>query len=74
MKTIKERASHYASMYMHPKLYEQAKGEYIKIATEQRGIDIRFIRQWLEREYAYNGSMAIIDNELIDALCKAMGE
>lgn len=47
---------------------------YIKGATEQRKIDIRLMRQWLEREYAYNGSMAVITPDMIDEICKAMEE
>ena len=29
---------------------------------------------WLEREYAYNGSMSVLNNELIEAFRKAMEE
>lgn len=28
--------------------------------------------EWLEREYAYNGSMSVLNNELIEAFRKAM--
>lgn len=51
MKTIEERSRHYASMYMHPKLYEQAKREYIKIATEQKSIDIEKAWQWIKNNF-----------------------
>ena len=30
--------------------------------------------EWLEREYAYNGSMSVLNNELIEAFRKAMEE
>ena len=47
---------------------------YIAGATEQRKIDIMRVRQFLEREVAYNGSMSCIDDLLIEELCKAMEE
>ena len=47
---------------------------YVIGATEQRKIDIMQIRQFLEREAAYNGSMSCVDDLLIEELCKAMEE
>lgn len=51
-------------------------GEYTAGAMDasewQRKKDIRIMRQWLEREYAYNGSMAVITPDMIDEICKAM--
>ena len=43
-------------------------------AIEQRQIDIMRVRQFLEREAAYNGSMTCIDDLLIKELCEAMEE
>ena len=53
------------------------------LGFEHRGNsdDIEYIRkdafiekacEWLEREYAYNGSMSVLNNELIEAFRKAM--
>lgn len=47
---------------------------YIKGAKEQREIDIVKVCRFLEREYAYNGSLAVIDDLLIEDLCKALEE
>ena len=47
---------------------------YIIGATEQRKIDIIQIRQFLEREIAYNGPMSCVDDLLIEELCKAIEE
>ena len=47
---------------------------YVEGATEQRKIDIMWVRQFLEREVAYNGSMTCIDNLLIEELCKVIEE
>ena len=41
---------------------------------EQKTIDVMRVRQFLEREVAYNGSMSCIDDLLIEELCKAMEE
>ena len=41
---------------------------------EQKSIDIMRVRQFLEREAAYNGSMTCIDDLLIEEVCKAMEE
>ena len=47
---------------------------YVIGATEQRKIDIMQIRQFLEREAAYNGSMSCVDDLLIEELCKVIEE
>ena len=47
---------------------------YIVGATEQREIDIIQVRQFLEREIAYNGPMSCVDDLLIEELCKAIEE
>ena len=47
---------------------------YVEGATEQRQIDIMCIRQFLEKEVAYNGSTTCKDNLLIEELCKAIKE
>ena len=39
---------------------------YIRGATEQRKIDVMRIRQFLEREVAYNSSMSCVDDLLIE--------
>lgn len=41
---------------------------------EQKAIDVMRVRQFLEREVAYNGSMSCIDDLLIEELCKAIEE
>ena len=41
---------------------------------EQKAIDVMRVRQFLEREAAYNGSMSCVDDLLIEELCKAMEE
>ena len=41
---------------------------------EQKDIDAMHVRQFLEREAAYNGSMTCIDDLLIEELCKAIEE
>ena len=43
-------------------------------ASEQRKIDIMHIRQFLEREVAYNSSMTCVDDLLIEELCKVIEE
>ena len=69
MATIEERAKEYAP---DPFLAALERKAYIAGATEQRNIDIMRVRQFLERESAYNGSMTCIDDLLIEELCKAM--
>ena len=41
---------------------------------EQKYIDVMRVRQFLERESAYNDSMTCIDELLIEELCKTMEE
>lgn len=77
MATIEERAKEY-SLKDFDGYYtgrEKAVEEgYIAGATEQREIDIMRVRQFLERESAYNGSMTCIDDSLIEELCKVIEE
>ena len=47
---------------------------YVEGATEQRKIDIMRVKQFLERESAYNSSMTCIDNLFIEELCKVIEE
>ena len=70
-KTIEERAKEYAQ---DPFLAALERKAYIAGATEQKAIDIMRIRQFLEREAAYNGSMSCVDDLLIEKLCKAVEE
>lgn len=77
MKTIEERAKEYQLKdfdgYYTGREKAMEEG-YIVSATEQRNIDIMRVRQFLERESAYNGSMTCIDDLLIEELCKTMEE
>ena len=75
--TIKERALDYANkLGIEPDAdyFDFCKQDYTAGVTEQRKIDIMYIRQFLEKEVAYNGSMTCIDNLLIEELCKAIEE
>ena len=75
MKTIEERALDYANkLGLNPDTdyFDYCQQDYIAGATEQRKIDIIRVRQFLEREAAYNDSMTCIDNLLIEELCKAI--
>lgn len=77
MKTIEERALDYANelgIDSNTDYFDYCQQDYIVGATEQREIDIMRVRQFLEREAAYNGSMTCIDNLLIEELCKAIEE
>ena len=77
MKTIEERALDYANkLGLNPDTdyFDYCQQDYIAGATEQRKIDIIRVRQFLEREAAYNDSMTCIDNLLIEELCKAIEE
>lgn len=77
MKTIEERAKEYANkLGIEPDTdyFDFCQQDYIAGATEQRKIDIMRVRQFLEREAAYNGSMTCIDNLLIEELCKVIEE
>ena len=77
--TIKERANLAAwQIFEEIGLSKHSVGRVAEIIEnkirEQKVIDIICVRQFLTREYAYNGSMACIDNSLIEELCKAMEE
>lgn len=75
--TIRERAEEYNKRYFSRNddtFQTLAKVAYIAGATEQRKIDIMRVRQFLEREAAYNGSMTCIDYLLIEELCKVIEE
>ena len=77
MKTIEERALDYTNkLGLNPDMdyFDFCQQDYIAGATEQRKIDIMRVKQFLEREVAYNGSMICIDNLLIEELCKAIEE
>ena len=80
MKTIEERAKEYAPDPLNPYYATPAciaiekRKAYIEGATEQKAIDVMRIREFLEREAAYNGSMSCVDDLLIEELCKAMEE
>ncbi len=82
METIEERAKKYAfkkgDISLSPiynealaRIYEEA---YIAGATEQKQTDIIYIKQFLTRESAYNGSMSCVDDLLIENLCKTIEE
>ena len=82
--SIEERAKEYVekhrsveACYFTPTgsySYHAERVAYVVGATEQRKIDIIQVRQFLEREVAYNGSMSCVDNLLIEELCKAIEE
>lgn len=77
MKTIEERALDYANklgLNHDTDYFDFCKQDYIAGATEQRKIDIMHIRQFLEREAAYNSSITCIDDSLIEELCKVIEE
>ena len=79
MATIEERA-HFAAW----QIYEEiglSKHSVERVAEiieekirEQKDIDAMRVRQFLEREAAYNGSMTCIDDLLIEELCKVIEE
>lgn len=79
--SIEERAKEYAPGAFDPDyilpirkgyIVNQRRNAYIAGAREQREIDIIQVRQFLEREAAYNGSMSCVDDLLIEELCKAI--
>ena len=75
--TIEERALDYANkLGLNPDTdyFDFCQQDYIAGAIEQRKIDIMCVRQFLEREAAYNGSMTCVDNLLIEELCKVIEE
>ena len=88
MKTIEERAKEHADRhkaqeiaffgenrrYSYTRVYNVELASYVSGAKEQRKFDIMRVRQFLEREAAYNGSMSCVDDLLINELCKAMEE
>ena len=88
MKTIEERAKEHADRhkaqeiaffgenkrYSYTRVYNVELASYVSGAKEQRKIDIMRVRQFLEREAAYNGSMSCVDNLLIEELSKVMEE
>ena len=77
MKTIEERALDYANklgLNSDTDYFDFCQQDYIAGAIEQRKIDIMHIRQFLEREVAYNSSMTCVDNLLIEELCKVIEE
>ena len=65
MKTIEERAKLASENCKDDKYLAGLYMGYIVGATEQRKIDIIQVRQFLEREIAYNGPMSCVDNLLI---------
>ena len=74
MKTIEERAKLASEGYEDDGYSAGLYMGYIVGATEQREIDMIQVRQFLEREIAYNGSMSYVDDLLIEELCKAIEE
>ena len=74
MKSIEERAKAASEDYNDDGYSAGLYMGYKVGATEQRQIDIMHIRQFLEREVAYNSSMTCVDNLLIEELCKVIEE
>ena len=74
MKSIEERAKLASENCKDDKYLAGLYMGYIVGATEQRKIDMIQVRQFLEREIAYNGPMSCVDNLLIEELCKAIEE
>ena len=79
METIKERANLAAwQIYEEIGLSKHSVERVAEIIEEkireQKDIDVMCVRQYLEREAAYNGSMTCIDDLLIEELCKAIEE
>ena len=74
MKTIEERAKLASEGYEDDGYSAGLYMGYIIGATEQREIDMIQVRQFLEREIAYNGSMSCVDNLLIEEICKVLEE
>lgn len=72
--TIEERATVFADKGLPNNIEGAIRYTYIYAANEQHKIDIEKACQWLLREYAYNGSMAVIDEKLIEDFRKAMEE
>ena len=79
MKTIKERAKLAAwQVFEEIGLSKHSVDRVSEIVEdkirEQKAIDVMRVRQFLEREVAYYGSMSCVDDLLIEELCKAMEE
>ena len=79
METINERANLAAwQIYEEIGLSKHSVDRVAEIIEDkiraQRAIDVMRIRQFLEREAAYNGSMSCVDDLLIEELCKAIEE
>lgn len=74
MATIEERAKLASEGYDDDGYSAGLYMGYKVGATEQRKIDIMHVRQFLERESAYNGSITCIDDSLIEELCKVIEE
>ena len=79
MKTIEERAKLAAwQIYEEIGLSKHSVERVAEIIEEkireQKDIDVMCVRQYLEREAAYNGSMSCVDDLLIEEVCKAMEE
>ena len=74
MKTIEERAKLASEGYDDDGYSAGLYMGYKVGATEQRKIDIMHIRQFLEREVAYNSSTTCVDDLLIEELCKVIEE
>lgn len=72
MATIEERAKAASEGYDDDGYSVGRYMGYIVGATEQRDIDVMRVRQFLERESAYNSSMTCIDDLLIEEVCKAI--
>ena len=77
--SIEKRAKEYAPDPVDPDCILPARegyivNQHIAGATEQRDIDVARIREFLERESAYNGSMSCVDDLLIEELCKVIEE
>ena len=79
MKGIEERANLAAwQIYEEIGLSRHAVERVAEVIEEQireqKDIDAMHVRQFLEREAAYNGSMTCIDDLLIEEVCKVMEE
>lgn len=79
MKGIEERANLaawqiYEEMGLSKHSVERVAEIIKEKIREQKDIDDMHVRQFLEREAAYNGSMTCIDDLLIEEVCKAMEE
>ena len=72
MKSIEERAKLASEGYEDDGYSAGLYMGYVEGVTEQRKIDIIQVRQFLEREVAYNGPMSCVDDLLIDELCKVI--